>query len=56
MKQSWASTPLSVGGGDVRHDVGFLEAVQENVAADEQEHLFELVYFDSVHAVIFGSV
>ena len=41
---------------DVRHEVGFLEAVQDNVAADEQEHLFELVYFDSVHAVIFGSV
>ena len=25
---------------DVRHEVGFLEAVQDNVTADEQEHLF----------------
>ena len=41
---------------DVRHEVEFLEAVQDNVAADEQGHVFELVYFDPVHAVIFGSV
>ena len=38
---------------DVQHEVVFLETVQDNVAADEQEHIFELVYFDSV---IFGSV
>ena len=40
---------------DVRHVVEFLEAVQDNVAADEQEHIFELVYFES-DAVNFGSV
>ena len=38
---------------DVRHEVEFLEAVQDNVAADEQELFFELVYVDSVQAVIF---
>ena len=38
---------------DVRHEVEFLETVQDNVAADEQEYIFELVCFDSVHAIIF---
>ena len=36
--------------------LSFLEAVQDNVAADEQAHIFELVYFDSVHAVMYDSV
>ena len=39
--------------GHVRFFLLSLEAVQDNVAADEQDHVFELVYFDSVQAVIF---
>ena len=56
MKQSWHVRHFLVVAADVRHEVEFLEVVQDKVAADEQEHIFELVYFDSVHAVIFGSV
>ena len=53
VKQSGHVRHFLLVAADVRHKVGFLEAVQDNVAADEQEHIFELVYFDSVHAVIF---
>ena len=56
LKQSWHVRRFLLVAADVRHEVGFLEAVQDNVAADEQEPLFGLVCIDSVHAVIFGSV
>ena len=56
MKQSWHVRHFLLVAADVRHEVGFLEAVQDNVAADEQEQILELVHTDSVHAVIFGSV
>ena len=56
MKQSWHVRRFLLVAADVRHEVDLLEAVQDNVAADELEHIFELVYFDSVHAVIYDSV
>ena len=56
MKQSWHVRRFLLVAADVRHEVEFLDAVQDNVAADEQEHILELVYFDSVHAVMYDSV
>ena len=54
MKQSGHERSFLLVAADVRHEVDFLEVVQDNVAADEQEHIFELVYFDSVHPVIWA--
>ena len=40
MKQSGHVRDFLFVAADVRHEVEFLEAVQDNVAADEQEHIF----------------
>ena len=56
MKQSGHVLSFLLVAADVRHEVDFLEVVQDNVAADEQEHIFELVHSDSVHSVIYDSV
>ena len=40
VEQSWHVRGFLLVAADVRHVVEFLEAVQDNVAADEQEHIF----------------